>query len=232
MSRQRVAILIAAHDPTATTRNFRRELDADLVEFHLPSGDCPTDVDYDAAVVTGSRASVYWDEDWIPTAREWVRDAHDAGVPLLGVCFGHQLVAEALGGVVEDMGEYEIGYRTVRHRGDDALFDGIDEEFLVFTTHSDTVTDLPPGAEVLAENDYGIHAFRKDDAFGVQFHPEYDVPTAANVTKGKDELDDDRLQRVLDGITDENFARACEAKQVFDNFLAHARDARTLSASD
>lgn len=232
MSRQRVAFLNAAHDPADTTRNFRRELEADLVEFHLPSGDCPSDFRYDAVVVTGSRASVYWDEDWIPPARDWVREAFDRDMPILGVCFGHQLVADALGGTVDAMGEYEIGYRTVRQTTDDTLFEGIDDEFLVFTTHSDAVLDPPPGAEVTAENEYGIHGFRKDHAFGVQFHPEYDMPTAATVTKGKDELGDDRIQRVLDGITDENYAKACEAKQLFDNFLAYARSTKPLAASD
>lgn len=233
MSRQRVAFLNAAHDPEDTTRNFRRELDADLVEFHLPGGDCPSDFAYDAAVISGSRASVYWDDEaWIPPAREWIREAFERGMPLLGVCFGHQLVADALGGRVDDMGEYEIGYRTVEHRGDDPLFDGIEDEFLVFTTHSDAVLEPPAGAEVLAENDYGIHAFRKDHAFGVQFHPEYDQPTAAAVTTGKDQLGDDRIQQVLDGITDENYTRACEAKQVFDNFLAYAEGAGQRSASD
>jgi len=231
MSRQRVAFLNAAHDPEDTTRNFRRELDADLVEFHLPGGDCPSSFDFDAAVVSGSRSSVYWDEDWIPQARDWVRAAHDGGMPVLGVCFGHQLVADALGGEVGDMGEYEIGYRAVEHGGDDTLFEGIANEFTVFTTHSDAVLDPPPGAEVLAENDYGIHAFRKDHSFGVQFHPEYDMDTAASVTKGKD-LGDDRIQRVLDGITDENYAAACEAKRVFDNFLAYAECAGRRSASD
>jgi GMP synthase (glutamine-hydrolysing) len=234
MSRQRVAFLNAAHDPAATTRNFRRELDADLVEFHLPGGDWPSAFDYDAAVVSGSRSSVYWDEDWIAPAREWVAAAVAHGVPVLGVCFGHQLVADALGGDVEDMGRYEIGYRTVRHRDEEGvLFDGVDEEFLVFTTHSDAVTELPEGASVLAENEYGVHAFRAGHAFGVQFHPEYDMPTAKLVTKGKDDqLSEDRIQAVLDGVTPENYASACEAKQVFENFLAFTRAARTTPASD
>jgi GMP synthase (glutamine-hydrolysing) len=228
MSRPRLALVIAAHEAGPTRRNFRRELDADLVEFHVVEGELPPDpetLDVDGVVVTGSRSSVYWDEEWIEPARAWVADAIDAGLPHLGVCYGHQLVADVLGGTVEDMGEYELGYRTVTHHGG-PLFDGVDEEFLVFTTHSDAVTELPPGAERTAENDYGVHGFRKDDVFGVQFHPEYDRDTAVRVTEGKD-LPDERIQGVLADVTDDNYRRACEAKQVFDNFVDYVQEQRT-----
>ncbi|MCD2203134.1 type 1 glutamine amidotransferase [Halobacterium sp. KA-6] len=218
MSRPRVALLNAAHDPTDTTRNFRRELDAELVEFHAADGDLPESHDYDGVVVTGSRSSVYWDEDWIDSLVAHVADCHDAGVPVLGICFGHQVVAAALGGRVDGMGEYEIGYRSVERVADDPLFDGIDETFTAFTTHSDAVVELPPGAQLLAENDYGVHAFRLGESVGVQFHPEYDTETAADVTTRKDDLGDERKQDVLDGITPENYAAACEAKRLFENF--------------
>jgi len=225
MSRLRIALLNAAHDGADTRRNFRRELDADLVEFHCPSGDLPETVQFDACVVTGSRASVYWDEPWIQELKAYVGDAIDAGVPMLGVCYGHQLLADVLGGSVEAMDEYEIGYRTVEHDGETPLLAGVDEEFTVFTTHSDHVAEAPPGAEVFARNEYGIHGFRKGDVFAVQFHPEYDAETAESVTESKDDqLSADRIQQVLAGITPENYDAACEAKTLFDNFLAYVRD--------
>lgn len=222
MTRPRLALLNAAHDGGPTTRNFRRELAADLVEFDATAGELPAHTAFDGVVITGSRSSVYWDEDWIRATKRWTREAVDAGLPALGVCWGHQLLADVLGGTVEDMGEYEIGYRTVSHHGG-SLFDGVDEAFLVFTTHSDAVTELPPGADLLAENDYGVHGFRAGDVFGVQFHPEYDQATARRVTEGKD-LPDERMQRVLEGITGENYLRAAEAKQVFDNFVGYAAE--------
>jgi len=229
MSRPRLALLIGAHEPAATRRNFRRELDADLVEYHLPDGDIPDRFDIDGAVITGSRASVYWDEHWIDPTKEWVGDAIERDVPFLGVCYGHQLLADVLGGTVEGMGEYEIGYRTVEHAGS-PLFDGVDEEFTVFTTHSDRVVELPPGAEPIAENDYGNHGFRAGHVFGVQFHPEYDADTAANVTRGKDDqLSEERIQGVLKGITPENYRAACEAKGVFENFVEYVRHQREES---
>ncbi|SFR33688.1 type 1 glutamine amidotransferase [Halogeometricum limi] len=223
--RLRFALLDASHGDTNTRRNFRRELDADLAEFDATEGELPSHFDFDGVVVTGSRASVYWDEAWIPPLVTYVRDAAERDVPILGVCYGHQVVATALGGQVADMGEYEIGYREVSQTADSELFEGIGDSFLVFTTHSDAVTELPEGAELLAENEYGVHAFRKGHAWGVQFHPEYDTTTAEAVTKGKD-LPDERIRSVLDGINAENYDAACEAKQLFDNFVAYARRVR------
>jgi GMP synthase (glutamine-hydrolysing) len=222
MSRLRIALLNAAHDGADTRRNFRRELDADIVEFHCPERDLPETFQFDACVVTGSRASVYWDEPWIGDLKEYVGEAVESGMPMLGVCYGHQLLADVLGGSVEAMGEYEIGYRTVEQNGDNELLAGVDEEFTVFTTHSDHVVEAPPGATVFARNDYGIHGFRKDHVFAVQFHPEYDTETAESVTRGKD-LPDERIEAVLAGITDENYAAACEAKRLFDNFVEYVR---------
>lgn len=224
MSRLQIALLNAAHDGDHTRRNFRREIDAELVEFDATERDLPSTFDFDGCIVTGSRASVYWDEPWIADLKEWVGDAVETGLPFLGVCYGHQLLADVLGGDVEDMGTYEIGYRTVTHDGDNRLLAGVDREFTVFTTHSDRVSRAPPDATVFARNDYGIHGFRSGDVFSVQFHPEYDQRTAAKVTRGKDDqLSQDTIQRVLADIEDETYRAACEAKRLFENFTGYLR---------
>jgi len=224
----RIALLNAAHDGDQNRRNFRRELDADLVEYDVTERELPETFAFDACVVTGSRASVYWAEPWIADLESWVRDAIEHDVAFLGVCFGHQLLAHALGGEVAAMDDYEIGYRTVEHDGKTPLLDGVDDEFTVFTTHSDSVVELPPGAKQFAENDYGVHGFRAGDVFSVQFHPEYDPETASEVTRGKaDQLSEDRIEQVLDGITADNYEAACEAKRLFDNFTDYVRRTRT-----
>lgn len=220
MSAVRLALLNASHADASTRRNFRRELDADLVEFDVTAGELPETFAFDGCVVTGSRSSVYWDEPWIRPLKEWTAEAIDRGLPFLGVCYGHQLLADVLGGTVEDMGEYEIGYRTIEHSGDSVLFDDIPEEFVAFTTHSDRVASLPPDAEPLARNDYGYHGFRSGDVFGVQFHPEYDMETAESVTRGKDELSEERIEGVVADITPDRYAEACRSKLVFDNFVS------------
>jgi GMP synthase (glutamine-hydrolysing) len=231
MSRLRIAFLNAAHDGDHTRRNFRREVDADLVEYNVTEGDLPEDFAFDACLLTGSRASVYWDEPWIGALKRWVGDAIESGMPALGVCYGHQLLADVLGGSVADMGEYEIGYREIEHNGDSVLFEGIDEQFTAFTTHSDHVTDLPPGAELLATNDYGIHGFRDGSVFAVQFHPEYDMETARKITRGKDQLSTDRREAVIAGIDEENYAAACRTKALFENFTQFVRSQREKSGA-
>jgi len=231
MSQLRLAVLNAAHQDENTTRNFRRELDASLSEFSVTDGEFPDDFAFDGVVVTGSRSSVYWDEPWIEPTKAWVREAIDRGLPCLGVCWGHQLLAAALGGTVSDMGVYEVGYSEIEQVSDSRLFDGIGQTFTAFTSHSDAVTELPPGAEPLAENEYSNHGFRKGRVFGVQFHPEYDMKTARDLVKRK-ELSDDRLQSVLDEITAENYQTACEAKLVFENFTEFAREVNAGAASD
>ena len=241
MTRLRLALFNAAHDGANTARNFRRELDADLVEFDANAQELPDDFEFDdgetsssrtappfdGVVITGSRSSVYWDEEWIPPLVEWTAEAAERGLPILGVCYGHQVLAEALGGRVGGMDGFEIGYNAVTHRGDDELFAGIDEEFTVFTTHGDAVLELPPGAKLLADNEYGVHAFRRGRCWGVQFHPEYDVETAESVAEGKrDRIGDEAVDRVLAGITPERYDAACEAKTLFDNFTAYCRRVR------
>jgi GMP synthase (glutamine-hydrolysing) len=119
------------------------------------------------------------------------------------------------------MGEYELGYESIARVGEDPLFAGVPETFTSFETHSDRVAELPPGASVLARNEYGTQAFRVGSAYGVQFHPEYDRATAEWVTRGKD-LPDDRIRAVLDEITDDAVADAAVATRLFDNFLAIA----------
>jgi GMP synthase (glutamine-hydrolysing) len=230
MSPPRLVVLDASHGERDTKRNFRRELDAELVEFDVTAGELPGTFDFDGVVVTGSKSSVYWDEPWIDPLKGWVDEAVDRGLPFLGVCYGHQLLADVLGGTVESMGGYEIGYNEIERTGESRLFEGIDERFLAFTTHSDAVTALPPGSESLAENGYSNHGFRKDRVFGVQFHPEYDMETAEALTRRKP-IDEERRRRVLDGITEENYAAACRAKLVFENFVGYVDELRDVQAA-
>jgi GMP synthase (glutamine-hydrolysing) len=218
-----VAVLDASVGETPAERNFRRELDADLdvykiSEGHLPQSFSTATWPYDAVVVSGSQTAVYDDRDWIHETTEWFRRAHAADVPTLGVCWGHQFVAQALGGRVVDVGEYELGYHPIQRVGDDPLFAGLPETFTSFETHSDRVAELPPGATVLARNERGVQAFRTGSAWGVQFHPEYDRETADWVISGKD-LPEDRLERARATVTDEAVAAAETTKRIFENFV-------------
>lgn len=217
----RLALLNTARATAATRRNFARELDVPLEEFQCASGEIPNDFNYDGFVITGSWSSVYWDRQWIQQLRAWVEGAVKIGLPGLGVCFGHQLLAEIGGGHVESMPEYEIGYRSVHHDGSNHLLAGLPDPLTVFTTHSDRVAIPPRDAHVFAQNDYGIQGFRKGRTFGIQFHAEYDMDMAEQITRGKNSLPATRRQQVLDGIHQAHYEEACKAKRLFDNFLSY-----------
>jgi GMP synthase (glutamine-hydrolysing) len=131
-------------------------------------------------VLTGSHAMVTDREPWSEATARWLARlvAADAA-PVLGICYGHQLLAHALGGEAgwHPRGD-ELGNAAIRLRpeaDDDALFAGFPRVFSAAVSHSQTVPRLPPGAVLLAENDFEPHhAFRVGArAWGVQFHPEF-----------------------------------------------------------
>lgn len=214
------ALLDASVGETPVRRNFRRELPGDVTVFEVSEGELPPDpgtVPFDGAVISGSQCSTYDDQPWIADVEDWARAAHDAGTVMLGVCWGHQLLAEALGGRVADMGERELGYRTVRRVGASQLFNGVSRTFTAFETHTDAVVELPEDARVTARNDAGLQGFQLGRTYGVQFHPEYDLEAARWVIERKDISERDR-QAALDTVTEDTHAAAAQARLVFENF--------------
>jgi GMP synthase (glutamine-hydrolysing) len=219
----KIAVVDASVGETPAERNIRRELDADVDVYKVSEGVFPPvptarDWRYDGVVISGSQTSVYDDHDWIHEATEWIRRVHRADVPVLGICWGHQFLAQALGGRVVDMDQYEIGYRRIDRVGEDPLFEGVPAAFTSFETHSDRVAELPPGAATLARNEVGLQAFRVGVTYGVQFHPEYDRETAEWVIQNK-EFPAGRTDALLEAVTEETVAAATEAKRVFENFV-------------
>ena len=111
-------------------------------------------------------------------AQEWLRAAVPTGVPTFGVCFGHQLLAQALGGEVQlNPKGREMSTVEVERRGESPIFEGVDERFQANACHVDTVVALPEGAESLASSAGDDHQCVRfsDTCYGVQFHPEFDA---------------------------------------------------------
>ncbi|HEY6724348.1 MAG TPA: glutamine amidotransferase [Polyangiaceae bacterium] len=128
-------------------------------------------------VVTGSPHSVTDREPWVRAGESYLAEAVAAGVPVLGVCFGHQMLAQALGGrVARNPRGREIGTVGFDLRVDDPLFRGAERPYRVNMSHVDTVVEPPPGAEVLGSTDLDACAALRfgERAWGVQFHPEFD----------------------------------------------------------
>jgi GMP synthase (glutamine-hydrolysing) len=145
----------------------------------LPAPATFTDRDYTGVIVTGSSSMVTDRHVWSERTADWLRGHLDAGLPVLGICYGHQLLAHTLGGEVDynpqgrEMGTVAVDLHP--HAGEDPLFRPLPERFEVQVSHLQSVLRPPAGATVLARSDQdACQAFRwRDHAWGLQFHPEF-----------------------------------------------------------
>lgn len=147
---------------------------------------------FDGLLLTGSRAGAYEEHPWIPPYEALLRNARDAGRPIGGICFGHQIMAQAFGGRVEKSARgWAIGRKThrVAAEGRD-LFAGRDE-IAVLSFHQDQVTALPPGSRVILGNDQSPHGGLDYPfaALSVQFHPEFAQDYVAGLLDRADPAD-------------------------------------------
>lgn len=150
---------------------FRRLLSGqglNFTTFNVVDGEFPESPQAcDGWLITGSKHGAYEPYDWIAPLEALIRDAHAAAVPLVGICFGHQIIAQALGGKVEKFsGGWAVGPQRYDWQGAPVTLNA---------WHQDQVTTLPPGAEVLATNDHCTHAalLWPGRALTVQAHPEF-----------------------------------------------------------
>jgi GMP synthase (glutamine-hydrolysing) len=155
-------------------RLFASHDDVDVVAYDSIEGELPFDPsECDAWLVTGSRFSVNDDAQWIRDLEEFVRQVARTDVPFIGICFGHQLIAKALGGsVVKSDRGWGVGVKEVEVRKDL----GLGDSYRLLTSHQDQVTTVPPGGEILGWNEHcpvsvmGVGA----NMLGIQGHPEFD----------------------------------------------------------
>ncbi len=160
--------------------------------WHVEAMEFPDAVDQaEGWLLTGSRHGAYEDHDFIPPLEDFIRRAYGAGVPLVGICFGHQVIAQALGGkVVKHPDGWAVGMQ-------DYDFDG--QPVRLNAWHQDQVASLPGDAQVVGRNEFCEHAalVYGDRAFTVQAHPEFEDAFIQGLmdTRGKGVVPEDLLQR-------------------------------------
>jgi GMP synthase (glutamine-hydrolysing) len=164
----------------------------DFVEVDARSAaELPPAARFAGVIVTGSASSVTERAPWMLRAEQYLASAVASEQPVLGICFGHQLLGQALGGLVErnprgrEMGTVELAIVA-----DDPLLDRSIVPALAHATHVDAVTRLPPRARILAQTALDPHAALRfgPRAWGVQFHPEFDHQVMGEYIEARREL--------------------------------------------
>ncbi|WP_116368246.1 glutamine amidotransferase-related protein [Parahaliea mediterranea] len=145
--------------------------------WDVEQGEYPEDIDVaDAYLITGSKSSVYDDKPWIATLMDFVRELHRREKKIVGICFGHQLVAQALGGRVEKSPKgWGVGLHTHTFSSQPEWHDKAEPGFDILVSHQDQVVQNAAGAEVLAGSDFCENAVCQvgDHILTFQGHPEF-----------------------------------------------------------
>jgi GMP synthase (glutamine-hydrolysing) len=188
----------------------------------LPAADA-----YAGVLITGSAAMVTERHPWSERTADWLRDAAHAGQPLFGVCYGHQLLAHALGGTVGDnpagreMGTIAVDLHP--QAGDDPLFGGMPASIKAQATHLQSVLAAPKDAVVLgASPKDACQAFRwGNNVWGVQFHPEFSTGHM------REYIHQRRMALIREGSDPKSMRRAVGAtphsRALLERFVKHAR---------
>lgn len=200
----------------------------DICVANVEAGDALPKADgFAGVIVTGSGAMVTERRDWSERSAQWLHDAVQAQTPVFGICYGHQLLAHALGGEVGDNpAGREMGTVQLQLDGaaaDDPLFRGLPQRFNAQATHLQTVLRAPEGAVTLASSAQdGCHAFRWGaNAWGVQFHPEFSgTHMRGYVHARRDAL---RAEGHCPATLSRKIVATPHARRVLRRFVRHAR---------
>lgn len=149
----------------------------EFVTYEVQHGQYPADIDeVDAYLMTGSKSGVYEEKPWIVPLMAFVRKLHAAKKPTLGICFGHQLIAQALGGETRKSAKgWGIGVHTYEVQQAPEWMSEPRAQFSLLVIHQDQISILPPGAQVIASSDFCPYALVQlgDHILTMQAHPEF-----------------------------------------------------------
>ena len=166
--------------------------DENLVPFNVHRGELPESVtSCDAYLISGARSAVYVDERWIRDLEAFIRGAIEASIPIFGICFGLQVIATALGGVVEKSERgWGGGVHMMKVLERRPWIDNSTGSVSLITSHQDQVVMLPPGASVVGSSDHCPNFLVEfaPGVVGIQGHPEFEAPFAGAIYSNQREL--------------------------------------------
>lgn len=154
-------------------------------DYHVAGDVFPASVDAcDAYIITGSPSGAYETDPWIARLMLFIQEAHAAGKRLVGICFGHQVLAQALGGNVEKSEKgFGFGTREFVVSAEKPWMTDYKSECRLYFSHQDQVIDLPNNAERLASDAFcpNLMYAIEDQVLGLQAHPEFTVDIMADI---------------------------------------------------
>ena len=177
--------------------------------WNVVDGEFPSDPkDADGWLISGSKFGAYEDHDWLPPLEDLIRAIRDASVPLVGICFGHQIIAKALGGTVEKFsGGWSVGLVD---------YDFGDESLALNAWHQDQIVKRPEGAKLLASTPFCENAALAygDSIYSVQPHPEFgaDAVDALIKIRGKNIEPKELLETAKSKLTEPTANKAMADK--------------------
>lgn len=183
--------------------------------YQVQQGELPLSGDCDAYLITGSKAGVYDELDWIPPLQAWVRRAFEQQEKIIGICFGHQLLAHTLGGFAGRSPKgWGIGLRTEQiQQIPDWLADELSTLTLIYS-HRDQVEKLPPGALRIAGSDFCENAAFSigEQLLAFQGHPEFTPEYTRRLLPRRENcIGAELLRQKLQHLDDDNdSARICQ----------------------